>query len=229
MNEINWDKYNAAEADGISKGSTEDVLSCDIDIAIEITAVDRTMVEESFTGTHIAGDEVVYRFNSYKQLGCTVGGFKAKGGLLKGILKAIATDRRYFIPVEEIGLNNQWTITRGIMFPNGSRLEVGLLSRGDVIIGIFKKGANVGNTIKWYEKMIYKTGAWKAMKTHSLRDFKPEFHAEDDIYADQAPEFTREPELEEIAQFISSLRGRRLSAGEQILLGDIKAELDSMV
>ncbi len=226
---MNWDTYNSAEAHGTSTGATEDMFTQNIEIEVEITAVDERMVEHSFTGTHVANDKVGYTFNRYGQLNMTVGIYKAKGSLAKGILNAISVGRKYFTPTEELGVANQWTLTKGILFPNGSKLRVGILSRGDRVIGIYKAGTNVASTIEWYEKMVYKGEAWKNMRVHSLRTFKPEWHVEDDIYATQEPEFTREAELEEIAQFISSLRGRRLSADEQILLEDIKAELNTMM
>jgi len=226
---MDWDIYNRAEADGTSTGSTENIYSSDIDIKIEITAVDKQMVEQSFTGTHVAGDKVEYDFNRYGQLNCTVGGYKAKGSMFKGILSELSGGNKYFKATEEIGLSNQWTILKGSLFPNGSNIQGGFLCRGETIIGFYKKGNNVANTIMWYEKMVYKSNAWQNMRTHSLRDFKPEFHTEDDLYATQAPEFTREDELEEIYQFIASLRARKRSAQEQQILEDIKVELDSMV
>ena len=226
---MDWDTYNSAEAHGTSTGSSQDMFTQNIEIEVEITAVDERMVEHSFTGTHVADDKVGYTFNRYGQLNMTVGKYKAKGSLAKGILNAISVNRKYFTPTEEVGLNNQWTITKGIMFPNGSKLQVGILSRGETVIGIYKKGSNVSGTIKWFEQTIYKSNAWKNMRTHHLRDFKPEYHVEDDIYATQAPEFTREDELEEIYQFIASLRNRRRSSQEQQMLEDISAELDSMV
>jgi len=226
---MDWDTYNSAEAHGTSTGASEDLFGCNIDVKVEITAVDRQMVEQAFSGSSVAGDEVVYRFNNWGELKCTVGGYEAKGSMFKGILNAISVNRKYFSPSQELGLDNQWTITKGVMFPNGSKLSVGILSRGDTVIGIYKKGTNVANTIKWYEKMVYKSGAWKSMRTHTIRDFKPEYHTDDDIYASQYPEFTREAELEEIVSFVSSLRGRRRSPGEQQILEDLRAELNSLV
>jgi hypothetical protein len=84
-------------------------------------------------------------------------------------------------------------------------------------------------TIKWYEKAIYRSNLWEQHQVGSLRDFKPEFHLEDDVYSDQFPEFTRTDELEEIYSFITSLKGRRRSNEEQQLLKDIYNEIEGML
>jgi hypothetical protein len=103
--------------------------------------------------------------------------------------------------------------------------------RHNRIISIFKPKAKASilKTIKWYEKAIYKSNLWEQHQVGSLRDFKPEFHYEDDVYADQYPEFTRTDELEEIYQFIASIKGRRRSVEEQQILRDIYDELGAML
>jgi len=225
---MEWELYNAAEADGTSTGSSQEMFG-QIDISVEITAVDERMVEQSFAGQTVAGQEIEYSFNRWGSLEMMVAGHKAKGGLAKGIFNAISVNRKYFRPKADLGINGQWVLTNGILFPNGAQLQVGILSRGQKVVGIYKAGTDVAKTIQWYETMVYKNTAWNSMRIHHLRDYKPEFHVDDDLYAMQEPEFTREVELEEIANFITSLRARKRSQGEEQILSDIKAELDSMV
>ena len=224
---MDWDKYNAAEADGVATGSSQDMLFDDVQVDVELTAVDRYMVEHSFTGNHIAGDEVTYKFNRYGQLGGSVRGWALKGGSWKGILKALSTNPKWFTPLEELEVAAQWTLVRGVLFPNGSKIPVGLLCRGDVIIGVYKKGTNVGSTIKWFEQKIYKTNAWRNMQTHKLRDYKPEVLNE--VYQKQTPMFTREEELEEITAFIDSLRNRILGNEETQILRDLRDVIDNIL
>jgi len=225
---MDWDTYNSAEAHGTATGEGQDIFG-DLSVEVEITAVDAHMVEVSFSGRKIAGDEVSYKWNRYGQLVIDVKGYVAKGSLRKSIMKALLTTRKYFVPVSEEAFNNQWTLTRGVLFPDDGDHEVGVLTRGQNVIGIFRKGSDISRTMEWYEKMVYKSTAWKSMRVGKLIDYKPEFHLDDDIYAQQEPEFTREEELEEICAFVSSMQGRKRSASEQIILGDLRAILDGMV
>ena len=223
---IDWEIYNAAETTSVE--SNQEELFSDIDVSIEITAVDTYMVKTSFAGNTLAGEEITYSFNRYGQLQATVGKTKAKGQLLKGICMAIFDSRAYFQPDEELSVNSLYTIVRGTLFPNGSKIPAGILLRGNRIIGIYKSGTDLSRTIKWYEQTVYKSNAWQNMHVHKVRDYRPEFRLDDDVYAQQTPEFTREDELQEIHEFISSLKGRKLSVDEQLLLQDIRNEIDSI-
>lgn len=219
-----WVIYTAAESTGISKGSTEDVIISTIDINDEIAGADSRFVEKHFAGMTLAGDKIDYIFNKWGQLQMKVAGHTVKGGIRAGIHKGIANSRLYFHALEEESFSGQWTIVRGIMFPNGSSIEVGILYHGESILGIYKKGTNLGRTIKWFEKKIFKTNHWMNMKTHSLREFRPEVR--NDVYKDQLPEFTREDELVEILDFVTSLKSRRLSYEEVEILQQIQSELE---
>ncbi len=225
---MNWETYNQSEADGVSTGSSQDMFTENIDVAVEITAVDKHMVETQFTGNAIAGEGISYTFNRYGQLTCKFDtGWDIKGGMMKAVMRAIASRHEWFQPMEEVAVGSQWTILKGVLFPNGSKIEVGLLTRGEAIIGIYKKGTNLSRTIKWFEKTIYKSNAWRNMQTHSLREFRPE--VKNEIYSHLAPEFTREDELEEMSTFIESLSNRRLSNDELQILHDIKDTLDRLL
>ena len=225
MNEDNWTLYNASEATGMN--SSEDILAHNLDIVDEIKSADSRFVEMHFAGNTLAGQHLDYSFDRYGQLTMKLDNWAVKGGVKSGIQKAILNSRRYFVQHQEISLSGNWTIVKGVMFPDGSAIEVGILMHSLAIIGIYKKGTNVANTIKWFEQKIYGSNNYKNMQVNSIRDYAPE--VKNDVYKHQAPEFTRESELDEILEFVTSLKARRISGEEAELLGAIRDELDEIL
>jgi hypothetical protein len=223
---IDWEIYNGAEADGVN--GVEDLASSNmVDVATEIAAMDKSFAKKLFAGKQIAGQEIKYSFNRYGSLTARVAGHKAKGQLMKAIIECIYED--HFIPTKVEKLNEKWEVIHGVNDLFNKTKEIKFLLRADKVISCLKPKAKVIKTVKFYEQAVYKSTAWENLQTGNIRDFKPEFHLEDDVYSKQEPEFTREDELEEIYQFISSLKGRRRSAEEQLLLMDIAAEINSML
>ncbi len=225
MTDTQWDLYNQSEAGGMN--SSEDIISHELDILDEIKSADSRFVEGQYAGETLSGQQIDYSFNKYGQLVMKLGDWKVKGGVRSGIHKAILNSRRWFQQSQEVSLSGNWTIVKGVMFPNGSAVEVGILMHSLAIIGIYKSGTNVANTIKWFEQKIYGSNNYKNMQVNSIRDYAPE--VVNDVYKHQAPEFTREVELEEILGFITSLKQRRLSGEEVEILGAIQDELDELV
>ena len=225
MTETQWTVYNGTEATGIN--SSEDILSHDIDMLDEIKSADSRFVEQSYAGATLAGEAVDYSFNRYGQLQMKLGNWAVKGGVRSGIHKAILNSRLWFTQSQEVTLSGNWTIVKGTMFPNGSAIEVGILMHSLAIIGIYKSGTDVSKTIKWFEQKIYGSNNYKNMQVNSIRDYKPE--VQNDVYKHQAPEFTREDELEEMLAFVTSLKDRRISGEEAELLGAIRDELDEIL
>ena len=93
------------------------------------------------------------------------------------------------------------------------------------MIGFYKPKAKVNRTIKFYERKVYNSLASKMHHSHKPVDYK--LHVLHEVYDTQAPEFTREAELEEIRSFIASLK-RRLSPEEQDIINDIASEMDRL-
>jgi len=220
-----WTMYNGIEGNGIN--SSEDILSHSIDMMDEIKSADARFVEGQFAGQTLAGEQLEYTFNRYGQLQMELGNWTVKGGVRSGIHRAILSSRLYFRQVQEVALSGNWTIVKGVMFPNGSAIEVGILMHSLAIIGIYKAGSDVGNTIKWFEQKIYGSNNYKNMQVNSIRDYAPE--VQNEVYSKQSPEFTKELELEEIRGFINSLKGRRLSGEEADILADIASEVDTLL
>ena len=225
MTENDWLIYGAAETTGMN--TSEDIISHELDILDEIKSADSRFVEGQYAGETLSGQQIDYSFNRYGQLQMKLGGWKVKGGVRSGIHKAILNSRRWFQQHQEVSLSGNWTIVKGVMFPNGSAIEVGILMHSLAIIGIYKSGTNVANTIRWFEQKIYGSNNYKNMQVNSIRDYAPE--VQNDVYKHQAPEFTRETELEEIGEFIRSLKLRRISGEEAALLEEIQEEITQLI
>jgi len=226
MTENDWLIYGGAEATGTN--ASEDTLTDELDLVNEIANADSRFVEMHYAGETLAGQLIDYSFNRWGQLQMHINGHELKGGVRAGIYRGILNSRLYFSPIEEMGIGKNWTLISGVLFPDGSQIDIGILMHSNQIIGIYKEGTDVGRTIRWFEKNIYK-GNWKQMKVHKLTSYRPEYNADTDVYHDQEPEFTREAELEDIYTFISSLKGRKHSAEELQLLHDIQTELADML
>ncbi len=230
MNENEWLVYGAAESDGTTTGATADMLFIDVDMSVEIKAVDEHMVRHSYTGETLAGDECVYSWNRYDSLTVKVKGQVMKGGVLKGMMQVISDNHRLFTPTEEITFENQWSLMKGTLHLRNTKQidhHVQILYRGNKPISITKQGTKVSKTIRFYERKVYGTNAWKNMRVSSLREYRPE--VENDVYKHQPAEFTRVDELEEIRAFISSLKSRRLSWEEADIVQDIQSELSTLL
>jgi len=230
MTENEWMVYAGAEAQGTTKGETADMLSSDLDMKTEIKAVDEHMVRTAYTGEYLAGDEVKYKFDNWGNLVASVKGKKMSGGIMKGMMQVLSDNRRLFTPSEEITLENQWSLMKGMLHLENTKMKhipVQILYRGNKPISITKQGTKVSKTIRFYEQKVYKTNAWKNMRISSLREYRPE--VENDVYKHQSAEFTRVDELEEIRGFIASLKQRRLSWEEADIVEDISSELSTLL
>jgi len=224
MTENDWLIYNGTEGNGIN--SSEDILPNTIDVIDEIKSADARFVEGQYAGMTLSGEPIDYSFNRYGQLTMEINGWAVKGGVRTGIHRAILNSRRYFTIEQEVSITGNWTIVKGIMFPNGSKQRVGILMHSESIIGIYKSGTDVSRTIEWFEKNIYKTN-WKQMRVHRTIDYRPETPS--GVYKTQSPEFTKEDELEEIRAFITSMKERRLSGEEIEILRDIESEIGRLI
>ncbi len=225
MTDNDWMIYTAAEATGTN--GSEDILQCEIDLKSEIANADPRFVEQAYAGNTLAGEEIAYSWR-YDQLTFKIRGIKLKGGTRSGIHRAIVNSRQYLTIHQETSINGNWTVLDGTLHVNDKDVDVKVLMHSLSIIGIYKPKAKLDKTIRWFERNIYK-GNWKSMQVQSIRDYRPEWTVENDIYAEQAPEFTRETELDEINEFIRSLRTRRLSGEEEEILKVIASNIEMMV
>jgi hypothetical protein len=190
--------------------------------------VSSRIIRSSFSGNELAGEKLTYRWNGYGQLGIRLGSTKVKKTQLQVIFKELLND--YMVRESETiyGDGLWYTVEGYLTVGRKGHIKGRFLLRGNYVVGYFKDGSKIERTIKWWNKHVFNQSATADVATYT-RDFKPEFHGEDDIYSTQYPEFTREDELNEIGDFLTSLSGRRLSPDEELILRDIKAQLDSML
>jgi hypothetical protein len=165
------------------------------------------IIRTGFTGNYLGNDPVKYSWNTWGQLQVTVGNAKIEKQQLQAVLKALYNT--HFVSTKETVIGD------GIWYMKHGYLTVGkkgkipgkFLIRGSYIIGFFQEKVKVSRTIKFWNEKVFKYNGPVNIKYQ--RDFKPEWHPEDDIYADQYPEFTREDELQEIDEFIESISHRK--------------------
>ena len=210
----------------MAKIDNQELLFDSVDVAIELPTLDDTVVRESFNGNTLAGDTLTYSFNRWGNLQVHLDKYVIKGRTLKAMYKELIDNKKYFQPTDEVSIDSKWSMLRGNLFPNKGNAEGSWLLRGESIIGFYKTGTNVARTIQWYEKAIYKGKSISFNRAHKTIDYRPEVR--NDIYDTQEPEFTKEPELEEILSFITSLKGRKVSRNEHLLLLDIVSEIETI-
>ncbi len=210
----------------INKIDNQELLFNDVDITIELPALDDHIVRESFTGTHLAQDKLKWSWNHWGQLQCSVKGYSIKGRTLKAMYKEFLYNKRLFVATKEKSIGEKWTVLYGTLYI-GKSPTVKILMRGETIIGIFKKNTKITPTIKWYEKAVYGGKAGHFNKSHKTIDYRAE--APHDVYDRQQPEFTKEMELEEIREFMHSLKRRVLSNEEREIIAAIGSECDMMI
>ena len=195
------------------------------DITKELMYLDKTIVRENFSGNTLAGEPVVYSISRWGQLDIKIGEYKLAKSTKRIVLDALCEG--YFHLKEEVVINGVWSLEKGVLFPAGTPIVGSFLYRGNMVIGFFQEGTNVGKTIEWYEKAMYGSSMKSMHRTHRVKDFAPETPS--DVYDRQAPEFTKEAELNEILEFITSLKRRVLSAEEEELLTAIGSEVGMII
>jgi hypothetical protein len=127
----------------------------------------------------------------------------------------------------ELIVNGSWVVLNGTLTLGVAKIKGGFLIRNNTIVGWYKAGTKLNDTIKWYDRVVFKDYHKKVMKSTVKRSIRRE--VENEIYSNQEPEFTREDELIDILEFIDSMRSRKLSASELLLLQDIKVSIDELL
>jgi hypothetical protein len=206
----------------------QELLFDETKITVELPSLDPTIVRDSMSCIdgkfYIAGDKLTLTFNNYGQLGVKLGKYPVKGSTFKAILRYVFDN--HFNKVSERMITEKWVVIKGT-FAFGKHREVKFLWRGETLIGIFTKDTKVRPTIKWYEKAIYKSKARGNMRAHNTVDYKVE--TPHDVYDKTEPMFTKEVEIQEILDFVTSLKRRMLSNEETELLRAVGSEVGVMV
>jgi len=205
----------------------QELLPDNVDITTTLPGLDPTIVRESMCivndKVYIAGEELTLSINYWGQLEGKLGKYKVKGSTWKAIIKELYDE--HFKKTDETVIDARWSIVTG-EFTFSKRLRMKSLSRGETFIGFFTENTKVSKTINYYEKAVFKGTMINYNRVHKTVDYKAE--VENEVYANLAPEFTKENELEEIREFIRSLRLRRRSNEEQELLVEIADDIYRM-
>ena len=222
--------YEFVTSDGTYVSQSDwEPMDTNLDLEEDLRYLDPTMIHNNFSGRTLAGSRVIYKWNNWGQLTVKVDGHELKGRT-KGYILAELYEY-YFTKKSLTSVGNQglWAVVKGVLFAGSEKtIECKFVLRGQKVIGVFKPDAGVKASIKWWSKNIYKDYSKNMFKAKKVIDFKPEFRVDRDVYGNQAPEFTRESELEEIRAFIASLKGRRLSNEERELLVAIDSEISQL-
>ena len=230
MDTHNEEKFNLIMSDreiaGTTTADTEDLMFDTVNVKNDICYIDEYMVRTNLGGRTLAGEPLRYTFSRYGQLNIYLKGIQLKRQTKGHILKELFLE---FFTIEDIkDLPHQWSIYKGVLFKDTSKPIPGkFLVRGSKVIAYFKPDAKVGRTIKFYEKKVYTNVSKNIYNTHHHRDWKP--HVSNEVYDNQQPMFTREEELEEVREFITSLKGRQLGNEEVEILKDIASELANIL